>query len=506
MSNAINFKLKILVCEADVRILKRLEAWVKAMGDDVFTCDNAIVANTIFNENRPDILLVSQNINGMGVIEFIENIKKSVPSQAIIMMLNSDIENNVFKRAIDLQVDKYLNIPVDPILLFNAIEALSQEKIWHEEYKNQERMLQDYKNAIDISFSVSKHDVNGKIFYVNDSFCKTMDQSYEDAMKGDINPLKNPNTDIKKVWNQLRKDRIYRDRQTFKFDNKKDHIVDVTAVAITNDKDEIEEFSVFSHDVTDVVNSARKIKEQEIEKKFQKLEHLKELDKVKDNFLTVFSHELKTPLNSIINFSDYIKKHLQKADFEKKDILVEQVSQIGTSGWMMHDMITNLIDSIKLKEDEIKLLKSRFELSDVIEKILEKYDNEIKDIKIIKSYRDECIIVNDEKRVEQLLSSLISNALKYCKNRVAITIKSNSENFIVEILDDGEGFADVTKVFELFEQSNEDSMTRTAQGTGVGLYVVKKLCNIMHYNINIGSSKILGGAKVMIKGKKDIEL
>jgi len=505
MSNSINIKLKILICESDVDVLKKLQSWIQDIGDDVFISSNASMATKIFNDIKPDILLISQDLEGMCVIEFIENIKKRVPSQAIIMMLNGENKNDILKKAIDLQVDKYLNIPVDEILLINAISALSQEKIWHEEYKNQERLLQDYKNAIDTSFSVSKHDIDGKIFYVNDSFCETMNQTYEHAMKGEVNPLLNPNSDTKKIWSELSENGIYRDRQIFKFSNKKDHIVDVTAVAIMNDRDEIDEFLVFSNDVTEIVNSARKIKEQEKEQEMEKLKHLKELDRIKDNFLTVFSHELKTPLNSIINFSDYIKKHLQKEEFKKKDRLVEQVSQINASGWVMLEMISNLIDSMKLKEGDVKLAKTEFELSKTVENILEKYDN-IEDKKIIKSYKNRCVIFNDEKRVEQLLNSLISNALKYSKNKIAISINANEEHFVIEILDDGDGFQDTTKVFELFEQSNEDSMTRTAQGTGVGLYVVKKLCDIMKYSIKIGSSKSLGGAKVSIKGKKGMKI
>ena len=94
--------------------------------------------------------------------------------------------------------------------------------------------------------------------------------------------------------------------------------------------------------------------------------------------------------------------------------------------------------------------------------------------------------------------------MKYCKNKISIIIKSNEDDFILEILDNGDGFSDTANVFELFEQSNENSMTRTAQGTGVGLFVVKKLCDLMKYDINIVNSKVLGGARIIIKGKRGI--
>jgi len=496
LSDTINLKLKILVCEADTRVLKRLESWIKAMGEEALISDDAIVATQMFDDEKPDIIIVSQEIKSMGAIEFIESIKLKSPKQAIILMLNSDVESSLFKRSIDLQVDKYLNMPVDATLLFNAIDALSKEKIWHNEFQSQKRLLQDYKDAVDKSFSVSKHNKDGEIFYVNDAFCKTTKLTLDEAMQGSINPLTNPNADIKRVWNELEDNKIYRERQIFKFDDKQDHTIDITAVAITDENENISEFLVFSNDVTDVINTARKIKE-------QKLQHEEELNKVKDSFLTVFSHELKTPLNSIINFSEYIKKHLLKEDFKKRDILVDQISQINMSGWHMLDMITNLIDSMKLRDGEIKLVASQFYLHNVIENILDKYKEDLVDIKVIKLFKDEFLITSDEKRVSQLLNNLISNAIKYCKLKIAVVLKANETEFVLEVLDDGDGFGDTSKVFELFEQSNEDSMTRTAQGTGVGLFVSKKLCDAMNFQIEIASSKNLGGARVVIKGNKE---
>ncbi len=505
-ADSINSKLKILICEEDNRVLRRLSSWVQAMGDDVFSTDDGIRAQEIFLENEPDIILISPNLKSMGGIEFIEKVKKEHPSQAIVLMLSTDVDANVFKHSIDLQVDKYLNKPVDATLLFNTIESLSKEKLWHEDYKMQKQLLQDYKDAIDLSFSVTKHDKEGKIFYVNESFCKTTKLSHKEAMQGTINPLNNPHADMEYVWKELKENYIYRDRQTFKFDDKQDHIIDITAVAILDKNNEISEFLVFSNDVSDVVYAARKIKQQEIDQKLQKLEHAKEVNKIKDSFLTVFTHELKTPLNAIINFSEYVSKHLAKENFKKRDTLIHQVSQISASGWNMLDMITNLIDAMKLKDGMLELHKSEFIINNVVETILQKHAVELEGIKIIKSYSKECIIYSDELRVKQILNNLISNAIKYSQNSIAIVIKSNEEEFAVEILDDGKGFGDKQKAIKLFEQSGEDDMTRTAKGTGVGLYIVKQLCNRLRYKVSIKDSKELGGARVIIRGKRNSEI
>ncbi len=505
-SDSIDSKLKILICEEDNRVLRRLSSWVKAMGDEVYTSDDGIHAQELFNEIRPDIILVSPGLKSMGGIEFIEKVKQAYPSQAIVLMLSSDTDANVFKLSIDLQVDKYLNKPVDATLLFNTIEALSKEKLWHEDYKVQKQLLQDYKDAIDLSFSVTKHDKEGKIFYVNDSFCKTTNLSYEEAMQGVINPLNNENADMEHVWRELNENYIYRDRQTFKFDDKQDHIIDITAVAILDKNNEISEFLVFSNDVSEVVYAARKIKQQDIDQRLQKLEHAKEVNKIKDSFLTVFTHELKTPLNAIINFSEYVNKHLAKEEFKKRDTLVHQVSQINASGWTMLDMITNLIDAMKLKDGMLQLHRTEVTLNNVVDTILKKHAVELEGIKLVKAYKKNYTIHSDELRVKQILNNLITNAIKYSQSTIVIIIKANKEEFVIEVLDDGEGFSDKQNAIKLFEQSGEDDMTRTAKGAGVGLYIVKELCSRLGYKVVITDSKELGGARVLIRGKKDIEL
>jgi len=115
-------KIKILVCEADTRVLKRLELWIKAMGNEPISTDDGIMAKRLFEDHKPDVLLISQNINNIGAIEFIEHIKNSNPFQIVVFMLNSDVETSIFKQSIELNVDRYLNKPVDAQALFNTID------------------------------------------------------------------------------------------------------------------------------------------------------------------------------------------------------------------------------------------------------------------------------------------------------------------------------------------------------------------------------------------------
>ncbi len=500
----ITHKLKILICEADVRVLSRLESWVQTIGEESLIVDDAIVALELFKEHNPDIILIAQELKNMGGLELLEKIKEINPNQATILMLSVDY-GDVFKHAIDLQVDRYLNKPVEAQPLFQAIESLSQEKILYKEFIAQKRTLEDYKNAIDLSFSVSRHDIEGNITYVNNLFCRTTKTDYSDAMRGVINPLHNSNENMELVWDILKSDAIYRGRQVFKLEDEKERIVDVTAVALKNEMGVVSEYLVFSDDVTDIVHAARKIKDQELDIRLEKLNHARELNSVKDSFLTIFTHELKTPLNSIINFSEYISKHLAKEEFKKKESLLNQVNEINISGYLMLDMITNLMEAIKLKDSNISLKIEEIELFKTIQLITQLSVN-VNNIEIEININEavNSNIFSDENRFGQIIANILSNALKYATSKIKIEIECSEDTFRVEIMDDGKGFSDTRQLFNLFEQSDANSLTREATGTGVGLYIVKQLCDRMSYNIELSKSDVLGGAAVIVKGKRDI--
>jgi signal transduction histidine kinase/DNA-binding response OmpR family regulator len=496
-------KLKILVCEADLRVLTRLESWVIAIGEEVIVSSDGIAAFEIFKQEQPDIVLISPELTKMGGLELLQKIKERVPNQATILML-SDSDSSIFKQSIELNVDKYLNKPVEAKLLFQAVESLSEEKVRHQEFVMQKRVLQDYKDAIDLSFSVSRHTIDGEIIYVNDLFCATTKLSLSDAMQGKINPLKNENEDMQAVWERLHDERMYRGRQIFLPPNGKEYIIDVTAVALTDESDEVYEYLVFLDDVSDIIHSARKIKNQELNSRLEKLNHAKELNRVKDSFLTIFTHELKTPLNSIINFSEYVIKHLEKETFAKKERLLTQSIEINRSGHFMLTMISNLIEAMKLRDTKIKLEIAEVDINTLLDISIKDNLKNVENIKVLNETEEFVIIYSDESRVRQMLDNIISNAVKYAKSKVEIRASMSEDSFKIIIEDDGSGFSNTENIFDIFEQADSDSMTREATGTGVGLYIVKQLCDRMAYKIDLMSSETLGGAKVIIRGKKDI--
>ena len=235
----------------------------------------------------------------------------------------------------------------------------------------------------------------------------------------------------------------------------------------------------------------------------QKKEHKQEMILTKDRMLLIFAHELKTPLNAIINFAGHINRGLQKNITRKKiDKYIELSELIKVNGELLLSEITTLLDISKIKEHKMNFTIEKIALNDILDHIIYKY--KLLYSKNVLSSIDIVEVTGDKSSFIHIFENLYSNALKYSKDKVNISLTQDEENFYITIEDDGIGIKhnEYKKVFELFEQTEETVLDREKEGTGVGLYIVKLLCDKFKYNIEISTS-VLGGAKFCISGKKD---
>jgi len=493
-------KLSILVVESDERILKRLSIWVKAIASEIHVYSSPLEALDLLDTVTVDIVIFSSDMNHMGSMEFLEKVKQIDPKQVSVMMIE-EINMELFKESIFLGVDKYLNRPIDAKILIQVIEELAVEKVFQLEFVKQNKLLGEYKEAIDKSFAVSVHHNSGDIDFVNDAFNILFKCQDTTASKDKFNPLYDENEQkYKDIWQKLDIKEIYRGRKEYLDSTGARLIVDVNVIPILNNENEIDEYIAFINDVTEVVQAGRKLTEEKLHRLEDLKSHNQEMDKAKDSFLTVFTHELRTPLNAIINFSQHSTKHVVKEEFSKKEMIVSELQAINESGIYILDMINNVMDAVKLRDESILFTMRDISLKNSLESVIERLSYLSKERKITFLMAEDCTLHVDDSRFLQIFSNLISNALKYSKSEVKVFAKANESKFGIVIEDDGEGIDDASKIFELFEQLSDDEMTRTASGIGVGMYIVKQLCDAFGYNITIDKSPKLFGAKISITG------
>ena len=232
-------------------------------------------------------------------------------------------------------------------------------------------------------------------------------------------------------------------------------------------------------------------------------EYLQEMDRFKDSLLTLFSHELKTPLNAIINFSKHSYKIINSLTFSKKERLLYEQQEINKGAKTIYELVDNIIMSMKVRSGDVDVQIEEISLYAMMQEIMHLFKDESNSIRLQNAIAKDFMLQSDKKLWKVLLVNLYTNALKYANTRALISLKLlDHATFILSVEDDGAGFAESENVFGLFEQGDKDVITRSDTGCGVGLYLVKEICTILGYNVTIETSQTLGGAAVKIKGKR----
>ncbi len=391
------------------------------------------------------------------------------------------------------------------IALFKELEA-KKEQFYKTEIHtiskklaDEEKLLKEYKEAIDKSAIVSKTDKNGIITYVNKKFCEVTGYS-EDELIGQTHRLiRHPDNDreiFHKMWLTILSKKTYSGQIRNINKNGDTFFVRATITPILNSDNEIEEFIAIMFDITKEVLLEKSLMEKVA--KEQEESYKEELNRAKESFLLVFTHELKTPLNAIINFSSFVKKRIEKENIEDKERLLELLSSIKQNGEDMLFSITNMLDTAKLTNKKMVFANSVFELgtllADVKQKILPPSD-----IKCEISIEENIFIKSDRLRVEQIISNIISNAIKYGNGEIAIELRKIEEQFVLCVEDNGVGVRNKESLFELFASSGADT-TRVSKGTGIGLYFAKMLCDEFGFKLTLNDPKKLSGARFCISG------
>jgi len=214
-----------------------------------------------------------------------------------------------------------------------------------------------------------------------------------------------------------------------------------------------------------------------------------ELDKSKSLFLANMSHELRTPLNAIIGFSQLVQR-LNDIPPKAKSY----IEKINTSGEHLLKLINSILDFSKIEAGQIKLEKIKIDLKATLISIINQLENEAKKkgIGLDLHYNDTMPnnFLGDSLRLTQIMTNLISNAIKFTHDgEVTVLVSQPSKNRVrIEVKDTGIGLddKDKKKLFQQFSQA-DDSTTRQYGGTGLGLSISKELVKLMNGKIWVES-------------------
>lgn len=205
--------------------------------------------------------------------------------------------------------------------------------------------------------------------------------------------------------------------------------------------------------------------------------HLQAIDRYKDEFLSVISHELRTPLNFIMGFASLLEDEAVGPLNAKQH---EFMAKILNGAERMLILVNDLLDIAKIKAGKLDLLPVPTEYPPLVNEVLETMRPLAQDkaITLVGDVNVPILPCVDGPRLIQILSNLLSNALKFTSvgGQVAVRAFVEGNDLVTQVSDTGEGIAaeDIPKLFSRFQQLDM-SLTRKASGTGLGLAITKAL-------------------------------
>jgi len=205
----------------------------------------------------------------------------------------------------------------------------------------------------------------------------------------------------------------------------------------------------------------------------EEIEFRKRAEEKKDEFMTIASHELKTPVTSLTGYLQILERSMDEADRNKGFIkkALDQTKKLTS-------LISDLLDVSKIETGKLPLSFSHFDIVMLIREIVELMQYSSKTHRIVQEIDvPELKVWADRQRIEQVLINLLSNAIKYSPNANLVTISMKQKNRYVQVsvCDNGIGIGkdQQERIFSRFYRV--DDLASHISGLGIGLYISKDI-------------------------------
>ena len=241
-----------------------------------------------------------------------------------------------------------------------------------------------------------------------------------------------------------------------------------------------------------------------VEEDTEEIENLRQLDdarrdadkanRAKSTFLANMSHEIRTPLNAVLGMNEMILRRSNDPE------LLEYAENIRSSGNALLHLINDILDFSKIEARKMELIKEEYKPHDLLRECVSRFEKmaDDKDL-LLKANFDPNIpslLEGDVQHLTQIISNMVSNAIKYTKEGSVELSFSEGERpiakgdfgLLIEVKDTGMGIAsrDIPYLFDAFERINEKE-NANIQGTGLGLAITKELVELMNGSVSVES-------------------
>ncbi|MES2515511.1 MAG: HAMP domain-containing sensor histidine kinase [Bacteroidota bacterium] len=216
-----------------------------------------------------------------------------------------------------------------------------------------------------------------------------------------------------------------------------------------------------------------------------------ELANQKNNFILSVSHELKTPIAATKLQLQTLFKHELDRD-KQKELLSSALNETER----LHKLVDNVLMANQIENNNLGIEKKKLNLSELVEQTTTRYFTEqIRKKELMLTIEPGIFYEGDHELLPSIIINLTENAIKYSFEtvRIEVTLKSIHGKPFLEIKDNGCGIPDKEKlmVFHKFFRSGSES-TRKTKGTGIGLFIVKSICDLHKIDLKILNNQPTG--------------
>ncbi len=213
----------------------------------------------------------------------------------------------------------------------------------------------------------------------------------------------------------------------------------------------------------------------------------KQLSEIKSRFVSIASHEFRTPLSTVLSSASLLSKYTTTAEQDKRNRHVEKIKNAVRN---LNDILDDFLSLGKLEEDKVEIHPVLFNLEEFMEELVE----EMKPLQktgqqIIFSCEGNPALFSDKRLLKNIIINLLANAIKFSDENTAIEVssKTSDREFEIKITDKGIGIAEEDQQ-QLFSSFFRGRNAVNIQGTGLGLHIIKRYADILKGNIKIKST------------------
>ena len=228
----------------------------------------------------------------------------------------------------------------------------------------------------------------------------------------------------------------------------------------------------------------------------ESIENQLKSERLKTELITNISHDLKTPLTSIINYTDLLKKY----EFEDADVKT-YVNVLDRNSQRLKVLITDLVEASKTETGNVNLKLEKLELNELIYQIYGEFDNVFreKEISFIFDPQEEYFVYADGSHLGRVIENIMGNASKYSQEKTRVYAMTIEEEGYISLVIKNISRDELNiSPDELMERFIRGERSRHTEGSGLGLYIARNLIELMNGKLSISIDGDLFGIKLLI--------